>query len=706
MSDAKPYRTEKPILLSAPFRSRLCFYAGLLICSAAAAQKANETAPKSDPGIPGDVYINDSFEAADALSKARSLADQKRWREAAELLQKASDTMADRVVRTAHGHASLRSHVADLICRWPEEGIRAYQGLYDAKLQRDLTALGDAPDVDAAVKLFDQYFCTSGAAAMADGIAQFAIESGDLPLARWALKRVLDQHPAGKTYVARYQTLITLTSAMMGTPGDQDAKQSETRLRWKGHEATLAETVAEISSEFRSLNGSVGTEDWPIFAGNPQRNRDSATNVDEPGLLWRYALKPPSEGVKSEGILDGLALSGSENAHVPTIFPVVVGDLVYLQSHRDIAAIHRNSGAAAWVLRSEEPDGEASPYMDDKPLGGESPVVDEGRLFAALPTNDNTYYDYETARTVHELVALDALTGTVLWRVTQKAVDAQGTATAYDSAPVARNGRVYIVSRRRRSFGFEDCYLDAYRATDGKLLFRTHLASASTSALGVRGATRSIAALQGDSVYVCTNLGTIAAVEAYTGGVRWLHLYERVRPDAAGSSGWPARDAGNVPINPVIWTANRIVVLPTDSSRLLVLAEADGKTLYDIPVSKLSNLHSLYGVRGDLACGVGEEVLCYDLNKQATVWATRFTDETAVTGRGMWVGDDLFIPRRDGLSRVRVENGKSQSFAMGSHYKGGCVLALPEQILVAGSKEVLCYVRKAEIWRKPVTGSS
>ena len=679
------------------------FSCALLFRTTATAQKPDEGFEKAAPqtGLvnAGDVYINDSFEAADALSKARALTDQKRWREAAEILQKASDALADHVVGTPDGYVSLRSHVTQIICNWPEEGLRAYQGLYDATLQREIVALGDSPDVDAAVKLFDQYFCTTGAAAMADRIAQVAIESGDLSLAQWALRRVLTQHPAAKSYTARYQSVIALTAAMMGDQTPQDSQLAEIRMRWKGRQATLTEVLAEVANEFRLLENVLTSGDWPMFAGNLHRNGDSTTNVDEPGLLWRYVHRPSPEKTGAEGIIDGLARVGGDAPRGPAVFPVVAGDLVYIQSHRNIAAVHKNSGAVAWEFRSEEPEAESSPYADNKTFGGDTPVVGQGRLFAALPTTDSTYYDYETARTVPELLALDALTGAVLWRVVQKGIDAQGTATAYDSAPMARNGRVYIVSRRRRSFGFEDCYLDAYRAADGKLLFRTHLASASTSSFGARGASQSVAALQGDMVYVGTNLGAIVAVGAYTGGARWIHLYDRVRSDGTGSPAWPAREAVSLSSNPVVWTDNKVVISPADSARLMILNDADGKAIHSIPLQNVSNMHSLYGARGNLLCGAGEDVFCYDLNKQAHVWSARFADESAVAGRGMWAGNELIIPRRDGLSRVRIEDGKTQLIPMDSHYSGGSVLALPEQILIGGSKEMLCYVRKVEIWK-------
>lgn len=651
----------------------------------------------TDSKHPGDVYINDSFEAADALTKARALADQKRWREAAELLQQTSDSLGDRVLDTAKGFVGLRMHVAERICAWPPEGLRAYQELYDAKLQRELESLGDPVDLDVAVRLFDRYFCTSGAAAMGDRIAELAIESGDLPLARWALQRVLENHPAKRPFVERYQSLLVLLSAMTGQSNGSSLPPGTTRLRWKGRDTTLESALRDIAQEFQPAEATRNT-DWPVLGGNPQRNRITKTNVGEPGLLWRAPLhvqEPTNKDPFSSVLIHG----ATEKSRQAFTVPVAVGDLVYVQTNRDVMALRRSSGTLAWALRSSDEKSPESAYLDDKPVGGDSPSVDEGRLFAALPSDDNTFYDYDTSRSVPELVALNAQTGDVLWRVAQKSADAQGTITTFDSAPAPRNGRVYVASRRKRSFGFEDCYLDAYRATDGKILFHTHLASASTAILGARGVTRSIIAIEGDSVFVGTNLGAVACVNAYTGGVHWLRLYDRMRSDAPGGTVWAVRDAGAAGLNPAISNSHRVVVLATDSARLMVLDESDGKLLFDIPVARVSNVHTLYGVEGDLVCGVGDTVFCYDFRRDTMIWSASGSDNSTITGRGAWSGDQLLVPRQDGLLRISASSGQAESIAMGPHFNGGNILALPDEIFVAGTRELLCYVRKAEIWK-------
>ena len=65
-----------------------------------------------------EVYLNDSFEASDALAKAQVFANRGRWTEAAEVLQRAIDGAGDKLVRVAGGsYTGISRHISDLIAR-------------------------------------------------------------------------------------------------------------------------------------------------------------------------------------------------------------------------------------------------------------------------------------------------------------------------------------------------------------------------------------------------------------------------------------------------------------------------------------------------------------------------------------------------------------------------------------------------------------
>ncbi len=658
----------------------------------------DERASEPDPSK-RDVYINDSFEAADALCKARSLASRGQWREVAETLKQASETLGDKLVRTSSGYTSFRRRVTDEICGLPDEGLKVYRSLFDRELETAVSAVIQRRSVDDLLPLFERYFCTSGGARLADLIGQIAIESGDLPLADHVYRRTLDRHPDSRKFAARYNAMLAILAAIRGeSPEGLLAECGDEKIMWKGQERVVRDIVAEIGSGFPSLDAKPDPNDWPMFGGEAERNRDTSTRVDEPGLLWRFRFVEPATTDKRPGIVDALVNSGRDEARRLSVFPIVAGEYVFAQRYRDIFALRRNSGSVVWKLGASDQAVDPMSYLEDRPPGWDSPAIDQGRLFAALPADDATYYNYETGRDVHELVCLDASTGRRLWRVAQKGVDPQGTATTYDSGPIARQGRVYIVSRRRRSFGFEDSYLDCYRVSDGKLLYRTHLGSASTSATGARGATKAIAALHGDTVYVCTNLGSIAAVSAYTGAVQWLQVYERFHPDATKASIWSTRELNSWHFNPVIWSDGRIVVLPTDSARLLVLSAADGRLQQAIPIEEVGDAQSVLGVHGDSLFVAGDAVVRYDLARREVEWTSPLPETMSLFGRPICTDKEILVSCREGMSRFDAVDGTRSDDSWGQDARGGNLIALPEQLFIAGADELTCYARKSGIW--------
>ncbi|MEK7757004.1 MAG: PQQ-binding-like beta-propeller repeat protein, partial [Planctomycetota bacterium] len=648
-----------------------------------------------------EVYLNDSFEAADALAKAKVFVTRGRWTEAAEVLQRAIDGAGDKLVRVASGsYTGIRQHISDLIARWPQPGITEYRNLFERDIEAALAGVADSRSVDELLTLFERYFCTAAAAKLADTIGQLAIESGDLGLAEQTYRRVLDRHPDAATHAPRYRAMLAVLAAMRGEAaalGDD----GEVKIRWMGQDRPLRDIVAEIGKGFAGLKESAfgGPADrWPIFGGDVGRNRTASCRVDDPGLLWRFdLLEPQPSGEQREG-LEAVARGKTDSARELTVFPIAGDGLVFVQRFRDIVALYQNTGALAWRFGGDVRPSGGFDYLEDAPPGWDSPTLHDGRLYASLPGDESPYYSYETPRAISELVCLDAKTGRLIWQVNQRSGDDPLSEVTFDSTPLVKSGRVYVVGRRRRTFGFEDCYLYRLNASDGRVEHRTHLGSASTGTFGTRPATRTIAAMHGDAVYVCTNLGSVAAVSAHTGAVRWLRLYDRVSFEAAQAGGRTARDVNPWHFNPVIWDGGRLICMPTDSTNLVVLSAKSGEITQSIPLAQLAEMEALLGVRGGVLCGVGKEALCYDLTAGSTRWSAALPEGSRLFGRGVWAEDELLVPRREGLSRFRVADGRRADASWDAEGEGGNLLALPDQLLAAGGGRIAAYVRKAEIW--------
>lgn len=647
-----------------------------------------------------DVYVNDSFESSDALAKAQVLISRERWGEAAQVLQKAMDREDRRLVRVERGsYTGIRRHIGSLIAKWPRAGLSEYRRLFDGELSRALRDIHDPNSLAELSGLFERYFCTSGAAELADRIGQLAIESGNLAWAEPVYRRVLEQHPDAKAYRNRYQAMLDLMAAMRGEePTGGFEARAEVPLKWKGAERSVREIVKEINAGAWFKTASA-VQEWSVWGGDGTRNRTASCSVDDPGLMWRFSFVEPKE--RKDGAVDkDQEASLAELAKETSIFPVIGGGLAFLQWGREIAAVQRTTGAAAWRFGENPTRTGGLDYLDDAMPKWNSPTLDDGRLYAVLPGEDSPYGGFDGARATSELVCLDAASGTLLWRRSQRMGDDPAAEISFDSSPLVRDGAIHLVGRRRRAFGFEDCYLYRVRASDGVVEYRTHLGSASTGSFGNRPATRAVVAAYRDLVVVSTNLGTVTAVSARTGEVEWLRLYERVRPDGPQAIARAAQESLPWAFNAVIVEGGKVYALPGDSMNLLVLSADRGEVLGTTNRGKLAEVETLLGVHGDLLCGVGEEVFCYELGRSTMRWTATLPSGSPALGRSVWADDQLLVPRRGGLSRFRVSDGTRTDAPWDAEGEGGNLLADGDMLLAAGAGRVAAYARKSDIWKK------
>jgi outer membrane protein assembly factor BamB len=656
--------------------------------------------PESSPGQ--GLYLNDSFEAADALAQARKLMAERKWVEAAELLQQTADRFGDRLVKVTDDlYVGIRRHISDLITTSAPDLLETYRTVYEAKAEGFVSLAEAERNVDALLPIFERYFCTEAAGRLTDTIGQLAIESGNLALAEYVYCRSATSHPDTRAHGKRWNAMLAVVAAIRGdewTPSQPAEERQDVAIRWMGQERSLQQVLAEVGRGFPTLRAPPSPLSWPIFGGNDERNRVASIRVEELGVLWRHGFLPPDKQDAPSGIGPSPGMPEPEHGADLIVQPVVAGGLVVLQHHRRIVALHRNTGEVAWRFDADEVPIDRTDYLDDRAPGWDAPTIHEGRVYASLPGDAVPYFSYGSSRLPFELACLDADTGRPVWRVNQQAFENRFSEVHFDSTPIVEYGRMYIVGRRRRSFGFEDCYLYRLDAHTGAVQHRTHLGSASTGSFGSRPATRAVAALHGDTVYVCTNLGSIAAVSAHTGAVQWLRLYDR-NPESAGAG--ITRFSNRVEswkFNPLIWADGRIAVLPTDSANLLVLDARDGRTVRSLPRAAVEGIEQLLGVRDGLICGAGSRVFCHDLPSGNQRWTEPLPDGETVFGRGLWVEGALLVPTPSTLVVYEIETGRATSTPWREGCGGGNLLALPDQLLVAGSSALCAYVRKAELW--------
>jgi len=646
-----------------------------------------------------DVYLNDSFEVADAIVQAKRLSRAQRWTDAASLLQRMSDVHSRKLVRMeGERYVGVRQRLNQIIAHWPRVGLRAYRELYEKELQQHLVDLGDRRDLDALLELFERFFCTAGAPALADTIGQVAIEAGDFALAARVYKTVIDDHPDRERIRDQFEAMLfLLTRWQENADSEVPERLANTKIYWRGEHRALSSILVDIEPMSLGVNSS--REDWPIFGGSNQRDNTSSSEVDELGLLWQFTLPgaPESDEARRElrdAMEDGVAL-----ARMLSIQPVVSGDLIIIQKQREIVGVYRRTGAVAWRRSTDDLDQSLADELEEQPPALYAPTVSGDRVFAALPGEIVSYYGYESPSTPPAIICLDAASGKLIWSLTRESAGAVLEEIVFDTSPLVSEGSVYIVGRRRRSFGFEDCYLFRIRAVDGTLVHKTHLGSASTGSFGSRRATLTMAAMDGDTIYVCTNLGTVAAVAARTGGVRWLRAYDRSANADAQAWGSQTRMVSPWGYNPAMVHGGNLYILPTDATHLFVYDAATGELVHKIPRDKLLGAQSILGVKDTLLCTAGEQIGCFDIATGKMGWSTGFADGTSIYGRGMWVNGELMVPTTHGISRFDVSTGSRRDTVLEKNLRMGNILALADEVYVAGPWHVSAYVRRSQLWR-------
>jgi len=678
-------------------------FAWSALADLATAQDAPRPGPL--PADHPDVYLRDSFEAEEWIAQARRHASKGDWAGASSNLHRVVEVHADKLTRVAAGYyVSIPQRVSRLIASWPPEGLQAYRRETEPQARQQLAEARRQRRIEPLLAVADRYFCTSSGADAADLVGQLALEAGDFPLAVMMYSRLLAEHPDRAALRVRALPPLAIAHALAGQAEAAQAlaaqaahaPQGSPEVTWMGRSQPLASLIESLLVEVRPAAEPEVAFSWPLFGGDPARNRAAALGVDRLAILWRLEQIGDATLVPEEDRSTAYRRA-LDRGRFLAMNPVVANETVYIQDSQRVWALELRSGKLAWRYNGFAEARGDSLSADTELSRWYAPTVFGSRVYACLGSEVVSYYGYEPPESTSALVCLDASSGEELWRVDRARLGSAFEEMDFESTPIVQAGKVYVVVRRKRSFGFEDCFLCRLDADDGAVEFRTHLGSASTGGFGYRRSTLTIPALFEDTVYVVSNLGTIAAVDGHSGRVRWLRLYERIseaqwRRQGRGST----QDLRPWEFNPLICSAERLFVLPTDATSLLVLDRTTGDVTHSASLEELAWIQSLLSVDGSRIYGVGKQAFCYDLEAGTMVWRSELPEDQEPLGRGILTDQQLLVPTGGGVCAFDRRNG-GVAVQPGEVSGGGNLLALPGLLLQAGSDHLTAYARKGDV---------
>jgi outer membrane protein assembly factor BamB len=506
------------------------------------------------------------------VKRWEELQEARRWGDLVELYEMAREKYRDKLCPASAGDVRflpLLQVLAGRLAAMPEESLAVHETAAQ-------DALGSAADPAARGRTIERFAFTRAAHDALVTRANRDFDEGHVADALRAWTRALEARPAPEL-VAR----IARAQAQVGDAAALGALRfrSEGRIVAGGREIPLTDLLENL-----------------VSAPTPSPRQPRVTPSNEVAL-GRYDLR-----------LDEGAYARSLAVSVPAAGRVGSEELIVFTNGIRVTAIDPARGeggsledAVRWrypvdraVRALPTPYGSPVPSIGAAVSGGRAFVVmfsprERSRLTGRRPDR----FDGPTT-----LCAFDLRTGKLLWNTDEIEIDSDGEKLelvealkfghgqrnfAFAGPPIVRGDRVLAIAMTTPN-AERECYVACLSAADGRPIWSTYVASAQPT----RGAT-SIPTFteEGGLVFVQTNFGVAAALDAATGAIEWAVRYPTTNTRYAVS-------------RPVVH-GSRVVFLPQDREEPVVLDRLTGRPSplpalsTDVPWWRVSHLLGMAG---------------------------------------------------------------------------------------------------------------
>ena len=699
------------------------------------------------------VYVRDSALALEKFALAQRMERLKEWNKSADLYQEILEKYGDRVVPSQtdkdnkiYQYTSVTKGVQDQLARWPQEGRDVYRARYDAPAAA-MVEQSRRDDLITLNQVFSKYFITDAAKNAGLRLIELNSERGEFLAAAEKGDRLLERHPT----IAPERPAVLFRTAMAYHLAGDDARARQRLSELKkqhpdaagvvrGKEVVLAAALEqELKAPVQAIVG--GSADaYPMYGGDPSRSRISAARVSPGAPIFSVPLARPQWGAlqpqQRQQMEQSLLIAEREGMTLGVIPAIDRGEL-YFQDGRRVYAVSLASGGlplSGWRQTYGGADRNGQ-YVLSNTWGAartyqHTITLTEQSALAVMGQPDRRAMDVGfQMQGDSRLVCLDRATGKENWVVSpallQLPPGAEGVRNLQlMGSPLVVGDSVLVAGRSaRQGQQFEDCWVLCVDLAGGKYRWSSYVASSSAAGAmwGVQAASASdnathLAYADG-RVYVMTNLGALAALDAYSGTILWLNIYPRNVPQGVdpnmGFNQWGVQQmqqTANKPwgYNPVIVHQGKLFALPTDGRFLMVYDASSGVEVKRIKLSHVAEADALLGVAGDKLVVSGDDrVVCLNwpryepdnYNDDMLHWRAgplRFP----IRGRGFVTTSSVFVPAGDRLFRLDLERGKVVEtyppYESGRPWEKGVegpgnVVVTSDYVVIAGDARVDVY---------------
>lgn len=709
----------------------------------------------------GGIFVRDSAVAGEKLTLAERMEKMREWDTSAEVYQEVLDQYADRVLPIHHDEkgnpdrfGSVTSVVQSRLAKWPEEGRTVYLARYELPARRMLEAASLSNRADL-MKIVNRYFITSAGRDAAIILIESYFDHAEFIAAAALCDRLLEEHPQ----VSGERPLLLTRSALSWSLAGETARaqQSAAQLRERfadasetigGKTKNLSEIVSAALASPRAAATGPAERSWPVPFGSNDRSAIAGETIDPSApRIWarlesiplRQPNLPANLGAAGEVAVQSIQRQRDLGAMTGMI-PSVDGTQMFFQDNAGVYGydLERGQPLLGW-LANYPGDGAYRVNAIASPRTVQmTTTLTDRHVLAILGQTDGPSAGASDLKT--PVVCLDRMNGTLNWKtlLNEAQTDDETLRAARPCGSVLVVGdSVYVTARSRHNNAFEDTFLVCLSLGDGSLRWSRHLASGNSSSMfydynlpSLDGGDSHLAYADG-RVFVSTDNGGVACVNAADGSLAWLSVYPRPAPINPQFQ-WQAINNGTGTFrvkpaftgNPVIIHQGLAICLPSDAEHLFVFDTVTGEIRGRVVLSHTSDssgdfvvqpqtFNVLVGVDGDnvILAGsrsiavldlkriVGDVPFARAMVREPRVLAKPGAIDDTIRGRPFLTNSSLYVPTAWKLYRFTPDTSRAlEMYPTGGDTWDSRVDEAPGNVIYANDSLIVASPQRVNVY--------
>lgn len=654
------------------------------------------------------VTAEDSNEAVRQLRLLDAYVDQGSWVEAADMAQQIIETYPHQVLALPDErpvrYVSIRTACQRRLVSFPADALAQYRDRVDPQAAALLEEAEQTRDGRLLARVADEFFASSSGDAAAEklGDRDLALGNVDSAIAWWSrlipLTRQARQedaaglwHPDPKNDMARLTAKWTIAQLLRNDlpaaeRGLKELKETYANAGGElaGKDDTYWKIVQDFGRDTEARAAAIPSADWLTFGGNPSRGKVAPRSIRLGTIQHRWLLTDATtldDLEPQEMDFDPRFLPFRQAIRPPTpegphIHPVTVGKEVFVSDGNFLHCfqVDKEKSDYSFNLVMDQPGPQArgsSPSRHTLTVAG--PLLfarTGGTSTAPVPQVPNSSLAAKS-----RLFCFDHAERRLLWWKNATVANL-GQQLVFEGAPICKNGKVYIGAHRLDAMS--TTYVLCLDAQTGELDWSRLVCEATNDWESGFNPDQNLLAMADETLYCCTNLGAVAAIDITLQKVKWLAEYERDNE----------RGVGAPDVNPCVVHQGRVFAMPGQSQSILCLSAETGRTLWK---RRLSVQHIL-GVASGLLIVTGDRVYGIDVATGDVVWRYPENQPKGV-GRGMLAGNYVYWPTATEIHVLDQATGRRAEAPVGLieglRAKPGNLIPGDGYALLAQNKQVL-----------------